>query len=354
MVTIKQIAKAVGVSPTTVSRVLNYDPSLTMSAAKRQAIIETAEALNYETPRNRAKAGGAAEVAAQTAKLLIVHFLHPSEEIADPYYVGVRLGIENRCRELNAEVTKVFHPDGLPDAQQLAAASAGVIVIGKQGAKEIAWLRAHARHVVFADFDPQNDECDSVFSDMRVATLKVLNFLKFSGYARIGFIGSPDYNDGVAREFEEVRCATYMDWQKSNGSFDPSLIAIVDGEPGQSHRLEDGYRLAHQLLTRSPLPDAVITSNDNMAIGAYRAIMERGLRIPEDIGVASFNDIPVAQFLMPPLTTVRIHAEHIGETAVDLLFERLAGRTYGRQVRIATELMVRASCRSVEQVASPA
>ncbi len=349
MVTIKEIAKAVGVSATTVSRVLNYDPSLTMSPAKRQAIIETAEALNYETPRNRLKVGNTAD-AGQLAKLMIVHFLDPSEEIADPYYVGVRLGIENRCREMNAEVTKAFHPDGLPDAQQLAAA-AGVIVIGKHSVRDIAWLRGYARHMVFADFDPHDDTVDSVFSDMGVATLKILNFLKAGGYGRIGFIGSSDYIDGETRQFGEWRCATYIDWQKANGGFDPDLVLLADSGLGQSHRLEDGYRLAHQMLSLPSPPDAIVTSNDNMAIGAYRAIQERGLRIPDDIGVASFNDIPVAQFLTPPLTTMRIHAEHIGETAVDLLFERLAGRAFGRQVRIATELMSRASCRTLEQTA---
>jgi LacI family transcriptional regulator len=82
-----------------------------------------------------------------------------------------------------------------------------------------------------------------------------------------------------------------------------------------------------------------------MAIGAYRAIQEAGLSIPNDIAVISYNDIPVAQFLTPPLTTVRIHGEHIGETAVDLLLERLCGRNYGKQVRIATELIWRDSCR---------
>lgn len=346
MVTIKEIAKAVGVSATTVSRVLNYDPTLTMSPAKRQAIIETAEALNYETPRNRSKAGGSAD-AGQLARLMIVHFLDPSEEIADPYYVGVRLGIENRCRELNAEMTKAFHPDGIPDAQQLAA-SAGVIVIGKHSARDIAWLRAYARHVVFADFDPHDDTVDSVFSDMGFATLKILNFLKAGGYRRIGFIGSSDYIDGETRQFGEWRCAAYIDWQKANGGFDPDLILLADSGAGQSHRLEDGYRLAHQMLSLPVPPDAIVTSNDNMAIGAYRAIQERGLRIPDDLGVVSFNDIPVAQFLTPPLTTIRIHAEHIGETAVDLLFERLSGRAFGRQVRIATELMIRSSCREPE------
>ncbi len=117
MVTIKEIAKAVGVSSGTVSRVLDYDPTLSVSEAKRQAIIETAEAFNYATPRARKNAhlpplpipmASRAEVSAHIA---IVHFLAPQEELVDPSYVGVRLGIEARCREYKIDITRVFNPD---------------------------------------------------------------------------------------------------------------------------------------------------------------------------------------------------------------------------------------------------
>ncbi|MGV3551592.1 LacI family DNA-binding transcriptional regulator [Rhizobium sp.] len=348
MVTIKEIAKAVGVSSATVSRVLNYDPALSISAVKRQAIIETAEALNYETPRNRNKAGGANGHAAASplTKLVIVHFLEPSDEIADPYYVGVRLGIENRCRDLKTEIVKVFHSDAMPEESLLADAS-GIIVIGKHSDNEIAWLRQHARHVVFADFDPRDDALDSVFADMDLATRKILDALHQAGYRRMGFIGSHENLNGSVQQFAERRCAAYIDWQKKKNTFDPDLLALADCGTGQSLRLDTGYRLARDLLALSDRPDVIVTSNDNMAIGAYRAIQEQGLAIPQDIAVISFNDIPVAQFLTPPLTTVKIHGEHIGETAVDLLLERLGGRDYGKQVRIATQLVWRDSCRKV-------
>ena len=106
--------------------------------------------------------------------------------------------------------------------------------------------------------------------------------------------------------------------------------------------------MAKALLSRKTTPDCLVTCNDNMAIGAYRAIHELGLRIPDDIAVASFNDIPVAQFLAPPLSTVKIPAELIGETAVDLLLERIAGRDLGKKVTLATEIVWRDSCRKPE------
>jgi LacI family transcriptional regulator len=351
MVTIKEIAKAVGVSSATVSRVLNYDPALSISAAKRQAIIETAEALNYATPRNRNRvngngAGYAPASATPLSRLAIVHFLEAYDELADPYYIGVRFGIESRCRSHGTEIVKVFHSDALPDPALLESVS-GVIVVGKHSDNEIAWLADHCRHVVFADFDPQSDSIDSVHPDVGLATRKILNDLNAMGYQRIAFIGSYEHLNGETQPFGERRCKAYIDWQKERGKFDPDLLALGEGSNfGQNLRLETGYMLAKQLLGRKTLPDAILTANDNMAIGTYRAMGEAGLKIPDDIAIASFNDIPVAQFLTPPLSTMKIHGEHIGETAVDLLLERLEGRDYTKNVTIGSEMIWRQSCRN--------
>jgi len=352
MVTIKEIAKAVGVSSATVSRVLNYDPALSISAGKRQAIIETAEALNYATPRNRNKTNGnnGQTSPTQLPRLAIVHFLEPSDELADPYYIGVRLGIENRCRNLNTEIVKVFHSDTLPDPALLQSVP-GVIVIGKHSDTEIAWLEQHCRHVVFADFDPHSDTIDCVHSDMVTATNKILNHLDAMGYSRIAFIGSYEHLNGETQRFGERRCKAYIEWHKARDRFDPDLLALGEScDSGQNLRLETGYMLAQEILSLKELPDIIVTANDNVAIGTYRAVSEAGLKIPDDIAVVSYNDIPVAQFLNPPLSTVKIHGEHIGETAVDLLLERLSGREFTKNVTIATEMIWRDSCRKPLQM----
>lgn len=343
MVTLKEIARSVGVSTTTVSRVLNYDPTLSMTAAKRQAIIETAEAMNYSTPRNRAKATLQAE-ASPLKRLAVVHFLTPAEEIADPFYIGVRLGIETRCRDLRCEITTVFRSQGTLSSAMFEDVS-GVVTIGHQSDGDIAWLKRNVNRLVCADFDPGDEEIDSVVSDLGAATTKMLDFLAGKGYRRVGFIGTGGPDAAKPFDAADPRCVAYAEWHRRRDCLLPELIALDERATGESHRLEAGYRLAGALLDLSDPPDALMTINDNMAIGAYRAIQERGLAIPGDIAVVSFNDIPVAQFLTPPLTTVRIQSEAIGEVAVELLLEGLSGRGYGKQVRIATELVARGSCR---------
>jgi LacI family transcriptional regulator len=348
MVTIKEIANACGVSSATVSRVLNYDMTLSIAAKKRQTIIETAEALNYATPRNRNRGIPQNQVqGASGIKVALIHRMSTAEELADPYYIGVRLGIETRCQAHKIEVQKVYRTGAMHDPAMLSSAS-GVIVVGVHTKDEVAWIHKHCRNVVFTDFCPDPDQFDSVESDIARSMKKLLDQLFNCGYRRIGFVGWENNMNGVVSKYGEMRCRSYMEWMKDAGLYDPDLL-IVD-----TRSIESGEALALRLMSIDNPPDILITGNDNMAIGAYRAMKTLNLSIPDDIAIASFNDIPAAQFLAPPLSTVKLPAELIGETAVDLLLEQFAGRDFSKRVVISTEMIWRESCRQPETLTTDA
>ncbi len=330
-VTLKDIAAAVGVSSATVSRVLNFDWTLSVSEQTRQAIIETAEAMSYSPVRQRKQTPRAA-----APKIALVHFLRPEQELSDPYYVALRLGVERRCAELKIEPTKVYQTSEFPDAKVLRGAS-GVIVIGWHSPEEEAWMVSHARNIVFADYAPAQDGTDCVMNDYEAATVTLLEALAGLGYRRIGFVGWTDRLSRGGIERPEKRYLAYESWMRKRGWFDPDLCRFG------FNTAESGYDLALHLLEQGPRPEVLVTANDNMAVGAYRAIHKLGLRIPTDIGVASFNDISVARFMTPPLTTVHLPAEEIGENAVDLLVERLKGRSIAKRVVLESRLVWRNS-----------
>lgn len=332
-VTLKQIANAVGVSVATVSRVLSFDSTLSVSTKTRQAIVETAEAMNYAPPRQRKKAAALAK-----GKIALIHFLRPEQELADPYYVSMRLGIERRSAALRWDCVKFYQTEGFADPALLRDV-AGLLVVGWHAPEEVSWLVSHNKNIVFADFSPGGDGLDSVESDLVAATDKLLSSLFTLGYRRIAFAGWTDRLPRVGLERPEKRCVAFVDWMTKAGLFDPS--ACLTG----TNTEESGYDLALRLLSGADRPDALVTANDNMAVGAYRAIHKLGLRIPEDIAVASFNDISAARYLTPPLTTVRLPAEAIGENAVDLLVERLAGRALAKRVALESKIIWRGSTR---------
>lgn len=330
-VTLKDIAASVGVSVATVSRVLNFDWTLAVSDQTRQAIIETAEALSYAPPRQRRQGGRTA-----APKIALVHFLRPEQELSDPYYVALRLGIERRCAALKIEYTKVYQTEDFPESRVLRAA-AGVIVIGWHSPAEERWLAQNARNIVYADYLPSLEGTDCVVNDCEAAMVQLLEALAAIGYARIGFIGWTDRLERGGIERKERRHLAFEGWMAAHGRDGVSLTRLG------VNTAESGYELTLQLLQQEPRPDVLITANDNMAVGAYRAIHKLGLRIPDDISVASFNDISAARFMTPPLTTVHLPAEEIGETTVELLLERLTGREIAKKVVLDSTIVWRGS-----------
>ncbi len=339
MVTLREIAKKVGVSSAAVSRVLNFDSTLSVSAETRRLILETAEALNYETPRRRN-----AKASSPFGKLLLVHFLNPEQELADPYYVGLRLGVERRCQKQGIELSKIYVGEALPNPKHLRKMF-GTIIVGPCGPEALELLRRHSQNLVFADFAPDSDEFDSVQNNLEFATLKLLNALAAMNYKRIAYLGWAESRG--SGQFEEIRCRTYINWAKATGSFDPRLCMT------DRNNEESGFALAHKMMKGSKRPDVIVTGSDNMAVGAYRALHEIGLKIGKDVAVASFNDISVAQFLHPPLTTIRLPSEEIGETAVDLMIERATGRSICKMVTLASSVIWRGSTRKPRSADGP-
>ena len=109
---------------------------------------------------------------------------------------------------------------------------------------------------------------------------------------------------------------------------------------------DDGYTLAQSMLKRRRLPSAVFIANDLLVIGAMRAFHEHGVKIPHDISIVGFNDNDFSRYLMPALTTVKVHTEWMGKEAVNLLLERLnSARSIAKKVILPAELVIRESCR---------
>jgi LacI family transcriptional regulator len=115
---------------------------------------------------------------------------------------------------------------------------------------------------------------------------------------------------------------------------------VIHTGPG----IRDGYQSALALLDQKPRPTAILVINDLLSIGALRAIKERGLRIPEDISIAGFDDIDMSGYLIPSLTTLHVNAEDIGRVAVRLILERIADpEKPAEHVFLPAQLVVRES-----------
>lgn len=338
MVTLKEIAEKVGVSTSAVSRVLNYDETLSISEKKRRNIFDTAEALNYATPRRRNRTEPIRTTVSQSQlqTLSIAHYLTREEELADPYFVGIRLGIESRCEKLNIEPIMNYMKNGKHNLSAMSDTSA-IIAIGPHNSEQIAQLRSLNTPLTFIDSEEDDDEAFTIACDLSLAMKKVIHSLQTFGYKKIGFIGSPLPENDLYNNFSKQRHKAFLHYMNDSQTLNPNWVRFKTDA-------SSGYELCKEILSSNDeLPDSIIAANDNIAIGAYRAIKEAGLTVGKDIGIVGFNDIPAAQFLEPPLSSIRLPAQQLGEAAVDLAIESSISGRVARKVILATTMVCRQS-----------
>lgn len=333
MATIKDIAEKAGVSMATVSRVLNYDESLNVTDATRKKIFEIAQELEYVTTKERKSKKVIYQVC-------IIKGYSEKEEIEDTYYLSTRLSIEKSLKEGNIDYI-VISKDNLLD-ERLKAID-GIIALGIFSAEEIQSLKNINSNIVFVDSDPDDEDFDCVVIRMNKVVEKALDYLVSLGYKEIGYIGGVDYFNENRLKLSDYRENWYRHYMNDINSLNEKYIKIGSFTPAS------GYKLMKEILDTGEYPRAFFIANDSIAIGAYRAVMEKGLTIPDDISIIGCNDISTAQFIVPPLTTIKIYTEFMGETAVDLIIERIKfERKISKKVIVPTKLIIRGSCKKIE------
>jgi LacI family transcriptional regulator len=197
----------------------------------------------------------------------------------------------------------------------------------------VRWLRTHAvPHVLVNRYSDQQD--DFVGTDDRLGARLATGHLLDLGHRRIAHLaGSRHYSTAVNRRrgYEEALKAAGI-------KTDPALIVETSLAAG------GGVTATHRLLDQRKPPTAIVAVNDVAAVGAYDAAEQMGLRIPADLAITGYNDIPLAARLRPGLTTIHVPAQEFGRAAARMLLEQMvAGRRETKRVVLPPELVVRGS-----------
>lgn len=331
MATIKDIAQAAGVSPATVSRVLNYDPAMSVSDRTRKKIFDIAEQLNYKKSRktkpNRT----------QTYRIGLIEWYTEQEELDDLYYYSIRLGIEKKAQELGYEILRVFQNDSLEQLKDID----GLIAIGKFSPVQIQQLEQYSNHLVFVDSDTLNAGHSCVTVDFENAVQKVLQHFINAGFDQIGMIAGQERTSDQTSIISDPRLASFQRYLSDKGIFQPDFVKVG------SFSSESGYQMMTELLSeyKDQLPPAFFISSDALAIGALRALQEHGIQVPQDVSIISFNDTSIAKYIYPSLSTVTVFTEEMGKQALHILDQSLASEdeSIPYMVKLSTKLTIRES-----------
>lgn len=327
MATIKDIAQLAGVSIATVSRVLNYDTTLSVSDDTKKRIFEAAEELSYKKLPARKQESG---------KIALLQWYTEKEELEDLYYMSIRLGVENRCRHHGIQMASYFQ-DNIEDLKQDDLR--GLIAIGKFSSKQVKELSSITKNIVFVDYSPDEEQFDSIVIDFEKATKKVLDHLIKKGHERIGYIGGREVFRDKTSTIEDLRESTFKRYLAEKGLLNEAYM--YNG----SFSVQDGHSLMKRAIDehKEQLPTAFFAGNDSIAVGALRALLEEGISVPDRVNIIGVNDISLAKYVFPALSTVKVYTELMGETAVDTLLEKIEGRKIAKKIMIATKLVLRNS-----------
>jgi len=331
MITIKDIAKLANVSVSTVSKALNDKPDIGENTKRR--ILEIAKEHNF-TPHAFGK--GLKKRSSENVGVLFCRDLHSLS--GNPFYSRVLEGIEAELAlndfSLLLQIITESTPDVLPKMIRERIVD-GLILVGTFRDSYLKRLLDTHLPVVIVDPSQRIMEQCQVLIDNEHGAFQATQHLINQGHRHIGFISG-----NLARISFQQRFDGYMKALRLyNIDLNDHLI--------KTGGLENGYELVGDLLDSGKIT-AIFSANDINAISGYKAIHERGLRIPDDISIIGFDDIELAKLAAPPLTTVRVYKEELGSIAVRSLLRRIQSSNEKPMTTIVpTKLIERDSVKSL-------
>jgi LacI family transcriptional regulator len=313
-VTLKDVAAAAGVDPSVVSRVANSDPALNIGEATRARVIQAIADLGYRTnqaarnlrlSRNFTLGLVLPNVSNPVYAPIVQGVMQVAEAKGYAVVLGSQVGSTGALRSF-AELLEHGRVDGM----LVATGSADDADVEKELVKDDRILVVNRRSGVGG----------SVYVDDTAGSALATEHLISLGHRRIGHLAGPSTVETSGRRTAGFHAAL----DSAGIPRDPALIVEMTDFTAAS-----GYAAARELLARSPRPSALFVANADAAIGAMRAAIELGIDIPRELSVIAFHDSDLADFVTPPLATVRMPLFELGRMAAQLLIDRIEGRSVG-------------------------
>lgn len=336
-VTIKDVARMAGVSTATVSKVINEKPSI--SDETRQHVLHVMSQLSYHP---NAQASNFAKKRSENIVFLAVTEAHTA--FYNPHMFEILCGAQKKIREKKYNFSFIGSPTkeiAFKEAEYIIGRKAadGILIHGSATSRPLASLLINTDfpHIIIGRPCFSTTTCWIDINNY-VSGEMATKYLNSCGYTKIAFIGGPE-TDEISRH----RLKGFVSTMHNNG-FSVSNSFIKYG----TYSRDSGFAMMEELLRGNCLPDAVICENNEIAMGATDAIRKHGMEIPDDVGVITFDDYPLSQFIDPPLTVVDIDVNEMGHLAATLLLKKIKNPAFQVQ-SFATlpSLIVRSSTRNI-------
>jgi DNA-binding LacI/PurR family transcriptional regulator len=336
-VTLKHIARHTGLSIMTVSRVVRGRPDV--SAASRRKVLAAVRRLGYIP--NPAAHVLASRTAASVGDERIIGTILSSEVVTShSYFAGIIQGIADEARRFDCHLLlgygmgEATPPSEYPKMIR-EMMTRWLILVGKVPPRLVRQLHANGFSLVLVDMRPPIRRVDAVVCDDAQGAYEATRHLIKLGHRRIALIRGP-----VRHPFSQALTSGYRRALHEAG------IPVRDDLVVEAPLRPEGGHAAAEILLKGPGHPTAIFTNDDMAIGALRALDERGLRVPEDVALVGYDDIEYATHTAPPLTTVAVPKDEMGRLAVRLAIAQMEqGEQHVFSTTVVSHtLLIRSSC----------
>lgn len=242
------------------------------------------------------------------------------------FYGRVLLGIEEEAKKAGYDVFfSSFETEDIPTCVE-GRKVAGIIAVGKIGDSFLNRLKDYHIPIVLADYNSLEEKVDCVMSDNKLGSYKMTSYLFEKGFQRIGYVGDLSYSPSTRERFygyqEAIQRCFQRNMPKESVEYIQKYSILAEIEEMVIHQNKEA--LYAEFMNIPEKPDALICSNDELAILLMKILQEHGYRIPEDIAVAGFDDIEPAKMVTPSLTTVHVSRKLMGQNVTKRLLYRIA------------------------------
>lgn len=328
MATIKDVAKAADVSIATVSRVLNEDKTLKVLPETREKILKVATELNYSLRQKDKK---------KVLKIGIIQCYTFEQEIRDTYFLSILQGVEKYLRKNKIASTKVRYDD--LDIKKILEGVDGIVCIGKFEHGHLELFNKMTSNIVLLDMDlsPITNTCISL--DFDDAMFKVVVYFHSRGHKKIGFMGRNEYDElnlqTTSRKKSFIKYCEHL-------GVDYEIYTTKHQMTG-----DEGYAVMNRVISGGNVPSALFCANDPLAMGAMQALLDVGIKVPDEVSIIGFNDVDACNFTRPTLSTVYAPSSEMGEIGASVLHNMIEGNDvfYPRRIQLPCQLVIRKSCK---------
>ena len=336
MANIREVAERAGVSPATVSRVLNNNQTYKITNETRQNVLRAVTELGYQP---LVKKTGRSDCLPKDQRFSIGCLLATTRgKYRDPYYLSILSGIEEELERQGGIVSMIHTEQELEDPKVLnrvlEAELDGLVMMRRLDEPLFNLLRSRIPHIV--GIDTGHMPIDNVeYDHLRVSRMAV-EYLYQKGYREIGFIGGGSRNQPLNRS---RRYRSYVEAMADLG-LEIHREWILDCQWDDQKCM----RLVEALSAGPGLPRAFYAASDLMAMAALRALYQLGIRVPAQVAVIGMSNIEMSQYANPPLTTIHVPTEEMGRTCAKVIAERIRGdQSLPRRIILPSELVPRDS-----------